>query len=135
MKTLIVLLAMVVVLLASVIPVRAAAPFDGSVPLLCAAIEVMECAAGEECHRRTPEAVNLPQFFNIDVRAKSIGAADGSRTAPVQRVDQANGRVILQGGQEGRAWSIVIAADTGKLSASVVEQSGGFVIFGACTAR
>jgi hypothetical protein len=117
-------------------PARAAGPFDGSVPLLCAVIDVMECGAGGECKRRGVEAVNLPQFLLVDVAAQSVAAGDGSnRSAPIQRLERADGRVILQGGQEGRAWSAVIARDTGKLTAGVVDHESAFVLFGACAAR
>jgi hypothetical protein len=77
---------------------QAAGPFDGSVPLLCAPIELMECAAGGECQRRTAEDVNLPRFLTLDFKAQSLAAADDSkRTAPIQRVERVNGRLILQG--------------------------------------
>jgi hypothetical protein len=122
-------------LLVAPVTTRAGGPFDGSVPLLCAAIELMECLAGGECQRRTAEEVNLPRFLTLDFKAKSLAAADNSRTAPIQRVERMNGRLILQGGQEGRAWSIVVEEATGTLTAGVVDQQGAFAVFGACTTR
>ena len=86
------------------------------------------------CNRRTAEEVNLPQFIHVDLKAK-LAAADGSRSAPIPQIDQTGGRTILHGGQVGRAWSMVIEGDTGKLSAGVVEREGAFVVFGACTPR
>lgn len=116
--------------------VRAAGPFDGSVPLLCAPTELMECAPGGDCQKRTAEDINLPPFLDLDVKAQVLAAADGSRrTAPIQRVERANGHLIVQGGQEGRAWSLVIEEATGKLSAGVLDQQGVFAVFGACTTR
>ncbi len=115
---------------------QAAGPFDGSAPLLCAAIDLVECAAGGECQKRTAEDVNLPRFINFDFKGQTLAAADGSnRTAPIQRVERVNGRLILQGGQEGRAWSVVIDEATGSLSAGVVDRQGAFAVFGACTTR
>jgi hypothetical protein len=118
------------------VPAPAAGPFDGSVPLLCAVQDVMECGPGGDCQRRTLDAVNFPPFLVVDVGAQSMAADDGSnRTAPIQHIERADGRVILQGGQMGRAWSAVIAQDTGRLSAGVLDQQGAFVLFGACTKR
>lgn len=112
----------------------AAVAIDGSAPLLCAVTEVQECAPGGVCQRRQAEAVNLPPFFRIDIKAKRIGAADASgRSAPMHEVVQADGRLLMHGGQEGRGWSAVIVGETGKLSAGVVDHSDAFVIFGACT--
>jgi hypothetical protein len=136
MKTLSALVLMAASILLTAASAPAAGPFDGSMPLLCAVIDVMECGPGVECQRRSVESVNLPRFLLIDVAAQSMSAGDGSnRTAPIQRVERPDGRVILQGGQEGRAWSAVIAQDTGKLLAGVVDGQGAFVLFGACTAR
>jgi hypothetical protein len=39
----------------------------------------------------------------------------------------------LQGPEGGRAWSLIIAKKTGKMSATVSDDQVGFVIFGAWT--
>jgi hypothetical protein len=113
---------------------EAADKLDGSVPILCATMEVLECSAGGECQRRGPEGANLPPFLKVDFKAKTIASVDGARKAPIHNIERVDGRIVLHGGQEGRGWSAVIASDTGKLSASVVDAGGAFVIFGACTA-
>lgn len=41
--------------------------------------------------------------------------------------------MILQGVEGGRAWSMVIGKETGKMSATVADDQVGFVVFGACT--
>jgi hypothetical protein len=112
----------------------AAAAFDGSVPLMCAATEIMECDATGECHRRTPENVNLPRFIKLDFAKKTMsGAGADQRTAPIAHFERSNGRIIMHGGQEGRAWSLVIDGGTGNMSAGVVDHDYAFLVFGACT--
>ena len=112
----------------------AAAPFDGSAPMLCAAIDVFECTAQNACVRSTAESVNLPTFIRLDVAAKTLGSAGvASRTTPVERVEHLHGRLILQGGENGRGWSMIVTEDTGKFSASVSDDQVGFIVFGACT--
>jgi hypothetical protein len=127
-------LVIVVVALAVTSAPAAAQKLDGSAPVLCAMMDVMECDAGAECQRLGAEAANLPPFLKIDFKAKTIAATDGSRKAPIHNVEQVDGQLVLHGGQEGRGWSAVIVSATGKLSASVVLAGGAFVIFGACTA-
>lgn len=39
---------------------RVAAPYEGSIPLSCALIEVVDCGHGADCPRGAPERVNLP---------------------------------------------------------------------------
>jgi len=43
------------------------------------------------------------------------------------------GKLILQGVQEGKAWSMVITDDTDKMTLTAADDQEGFVVFGACT--
>jgi len=112
-----------------------AAPFDGSSPLLCSVSNIRECLHRGDCQRRVPEDVNFPPFLRIDTKAATLATVGGAapRSAPIHRMEVVNTGLILHGGQEGRGWSAVIAGDTGRLSAGVVDDDGGFMIFGACT--
>lgn len=113
----------------------AAASLDGSVPILCAPTDVMECTADGQCARRGLEGVNLPRFIAVDVNAKSLSSVDGERSAPIHRIEQVTSGLILQGGQEGRAWSMTIGP-SGKLTAGILmDDETAVVIFGACTPR
>jgi hypothetical protein len=48
---------------------------------------------------------------------------------PVTRVDSVDGNVILHGAGGSRARSMVIAKDTGKMTATVSDHQVGFVVF------
>lgn len=111
------------------------AKFDGSVPLLCVPIEIVECEAGGKCYDGTAEDVNLPQFIRINFKDKTLSAVgEPGRTAPINHFERNNGRLILHGGQNGRGWTAIISEETGRLSATISEERLGFIIFGACTA-
>jgi hypothetical protein len=115
---------------------QAAATYDGSVPLICALIEVMDCAPGAECQRGVPETVSLPQFVKLNFTEKTLStteAAQKQQTTSIKQIEQFDGSMILQGVEGSRAWSMVIAKETGKMSATVADDQAGFVIFGACT--
>ncbi|MGH7409503.1 MAG: hypothetical protein ACREJ6_00350, partial [Candidatus Methylomirabilis sp.] len=85
--------------------VAAAGKYDGSVPLLCVPIEIVECEAAGKCVNGTAEGVNLPQFIKVNVKEKTLSAAEeGGRTAPIKHVEHDNGRLIMHGGQGGRGW-------------------------------
>src|SRR5262245_18860269 len=117
-------------------PVRAAGKFDGSTPLLCVPVIVYECAADGpdgECKRRTAENVNLPQFLTLDLKAMKVHAEGGNRHSPVRNVEHLNGNLIVQGGQDGRGWTLTISEQTGRMSATISADGEGFVVFGACT--
>src|SRR5215831_1104907 len=106
-----------------------AAAYDGSVPLLCAVIEVFDCQVASDCQRGTADSVNLPQFLKIDVKEKTLStteAGEGKRVTSIKNFERVEGNMILQGAEGGRAWSMVIATETGKVSASVSDNQVGF---------
>jgi hypothetical protein len=111
-----------------------AATHEGSAPLLCALMEVMECEATSDCQRTTAEHVHLPPFIKVNFGEKTlVGADNDDNKAAVESIQNTNGRLVMQGGKEGRGWSLVILQDTGQMSAVVADGDGAFVIFGACT--
>jgi hypothetical protein len=115
---------------------HAAATYDGSVPLICALIEVMDCGSGVDCQRGSPESVNLPQFIKLNFTEKTLStteAAQRQHSTPIKHIEQFHSSMILQGVEGGRAWSMVLAKETGKMSATVADEQAGFIIFGACT--
>jgi len=114
----------------------AAAQFDGSTPLLCAVIQVVECASGGECYPVQPEIANIPRFLKINFKNKTIAATEENGRKEVTRIknfEHTNGKMVLQGSENGRGWTMVISEETGKVSASVSDDQVGFVIFGAST--
>ena len=122
------------VCMASVHVAAAKGKYDGSVPLLCAPIEIIECGAEGDCVTATAEAVNIPQFFKIDVKKKMISATgESERKVAIKNLEHNNGNMIIPGGQGGRGWTMVISEESGKLSASVAGDQFGFLVFGACT--
>ena len=114
----------------------AAAPFDGSQPILCAVAETFECQSGVECKRGRAESINLPEFLEIDFKKKRILSTEksGKKDATtITAVSQADGMLLLHGTDAYHGWSIAIG-DTGKMSLALSAHQVGFVVFGACTA-
>jgi hypothetical protein len=110
-----------------------AANFDGTKPLICAVTTIQECDAGQ-CDRYAPEGTvaGAPSFIKIDVGTKVVTASFG-RKSTLGTTMHLNGRLVLQGGENGRGWSATIDEDTGVMSAAVVDQDHTFSLFGACT--
>jgi hypothetical protein len=113
----------------------AVAALDGSSPLLCVPIEVLDCEAYSGCIETTVEDVNIPQFIRVDFGKKTASGTleDGTlRTVEIERMERENGMMVLQGGQEGRGWSATIGEETGKMTLTASGDRFGFIIFGAC---
>lgn len=120
-----------------------AGDFDGSKPLICALMDLIECDAGSNCQSKTAEELGLPQFFRINFVEKQIsGTQSGGsgKSTPIENLKHIDGKLIIQGAQDGVedvrdgvGWSLAIAEETGKLVLTASGDEVGFVVFGACT--
>jgi hypothetical protein len=113
--------------------VSEASKYDGSVPLVCVPLAVTECGAEGECQKGTPQSVNLPQFFSVDFKTMTIRAVEQNRESAIKSVDRVNGKMILQGVQGQLGWTMIIAEDSGQMSATIAGAIEGYIIFGSCT--
>ena len=114
----------------------AAADFDGSKPLLCATIETLECGSGIECQWGTAQSINLPQFLKIDFKEKKISGTRESGemlTTKIENIERGDGKLVLQGTENNKGWSMLINEATGKMTITASDDQVGFVVFGACT--
>ena len=111
----------------------AAGKYDGSAPLICAAIVVTECGAEGECfqHRRA-ESVNLPSIWRLDVKRMKVHYPELNRESPIRNVDRRSGKLLLSGAESEHGWILVVHEDNGRMSAAVSTHDAGFIIFGQC---
>jgi len=116
-------------------PADAAGKYDGSAPMLCAVTAVSECTADGKCQRSAPQAGNnLPTFMRVDVKGRVLKADDDSgRKTEIKGSAMVDDQLMLQGIENGKAWTMVIKSDTGRWGGAVVEDDGSFALFGACT--
>ena len=120
-----------------------AAEFDGAKPLLCAFVEVMECVVDAGCEKVSAESIGAATFIEIDFAAGSVtDAASGIRTSTIENTDHIDGKLIIQGAEDGIegirdgvGWSAAIDEESGQLVVSASGDRAAFVIFGACMVR
>jgi len=120
-----------------------AGDFDGSKPMLCAVMDIVECGPDGNCQKVTVEDVSIPQFLKINSKEKKITATQTSgskRSTTIKNIEHVDGKLILQGAEDGIegvrdgvGWSLAIAEDTGKMVLTASGDEVGFVVFGACT--
>jgi hypothetical protein len=115
------------------LPARAS-DFDGSRNLLCAPSDVIECDIAARCERSSVEEIDLPNFIHVQFGKKRLVGTrgDNERSTAIQNIQNVNGLTILQGAENGRAWSVVIDQASGRMSGSIADSDGAFSIFGAC---
>ncbi len=113
-----------------------AASFDGTQPMVCATLEVLECEAGIKCEAETVDNLDAPQFLRVSVQDKSIVGTRPSGTpleAKIEIVRHVTPQMFLQGVEKKLAWSMAINETTGKMSLTINDDATSYVIFGACT--
>lgn len=107
-----------------------AADFDGSKPLICAPVEAMGCVAGLGCVTGTPDDIGAPNFMRIDFKKKAV--VGPKRSSPILFMDKSENQVLLQGNELGFGWTLALDAQ-GKMTATLADGGGVFVMFGSCT--
>ena len=114
-----------------------AADFDGSKPILCASLDVLECVDGRDCEMVAAEDVDAPQFISVDLKHDKLQLDRSGRpqSAELRNRESLNGKLVLQGvGTEtGLGWTFSVNEETGKFVLSASGDEVAFVIFGACT--
>jgi hypothetical protein len=112
-------------------PAAMAGDFDGSKLLICAPVEAMDCASGEECTLGRPDDIGAPAFMRIDFAKKSI--AGPKRTTQILFMEKGENQLLLQGTELGHAWTLALDQTNGKMAVTLVDREGVFVLFGSCT--
>jgi hypothetical protein len=108
-----------------------AGDFDGSKILICAPVEVSDCAPGETCRKGAPADVGVPAFIRIDIEKKAV--VGPKRTTPIVSIERSEQQILLQGTELGYAWTLALDQESGEMSGSFVNREDVFVLFGSCT--
>jgi hypothetical protein len=128
--------ALIILVLALWVPFAAqGADYDGSKTLLCVPTDALSCAGAGECERVTTEELGIPQFIKVDFGKKALSGkleSGDERNTPLRHVKAGEDSTLLQGGEYGRGWSLVIQHDTGEMSAAIAGDEGAVVLLGAC---
>jgi len=105
--------------------------------LLCVPTDLVECSGAGSCERVTAEDLGLPRFIRVDLKDKKLrGEVEGAtNTTVIDSVQRAEGKTLLQGAENGRAWSLIISHATGSMTAAIAADDSGFVVLGDCMVR
>ncbi len=114
----------------------AADDLDGADVILCTAVQATRCFAEGDCVSGPPWNWNIPQFIRVDLKGKELSTTKASgeyRITPIKNYMREDGLIILQGTQNERAFSFVIAEEDGLASIAVAADGVSVSVFGACT--
>ena len=104
--------------------------------LLCSTSRIIVCFEDGECIDAHPWELNIPQFVVIDTKKMTLSTTKASgenRVTPIRTLKRDNGKMIMQGIEQERAFGFVIDEASGLLTASVARDGLAVSVFGACT--
>jgi len=108
----------------------------GANQFLCTAVQATKCLEGGDCFVDLPWNLNVPQFIEVNLDAKQLATTKASgenRATPITHLTREGGLIVLQGFENGRAFSFVISEATGRLAVAVATEGKAVAVFGACT--
>lgn len=116
----------------------AADDLSGADAVLCSSAQATLCEADGSCSSGPPWNWNIPDFIEIDFKLQKLSTtrASGENRATVfKNLERGDGKIYVQGVEQGRAFSFVIDKKTGMLSAAVARDGVTVSVFGACTPK
>ena len=108
----------------------------GADKLLCSTLRAVECWQDDDCAEVPPADLNIPQFVQVDLDGKELRTTKASgenRATPIRIVERDGGKIVVQGYEKGRAFSLVIQEETGRATFASAADARGLVVFAACT--
>ena len=108
----------------------------GEKKFICSVTSAVICWDDGTCDTGTPVELNLPQFIELDLNEKRLSTTKASglnRSTPIASIQRDGDTIILQGFENGRAFSYVIDEKTGESSATITAIGRNVSAFGACT--
>jgi hypothetical protein len=126
---------LIAVALLAVSPALLADDLAGANRLLCSVVTVGRCDA-DGCMDETPDGALIPQFVIVDLGAKLLSTTPASgqnRSTPIESLRREGGLIVLQGLENGRAFSFVISEKTGNASVAIAREELVLAVSAACT--
>lgn len=124
-------------MIATMFPVLALADNVAGVErMLCSLTQVRICDEFGDCETGPTWSYNMPSFIQVDLKAKMLSttpASDEVRRTPITHQVRDQGRIVVQGVENGRAFSLVIAEADGLATAALALDGYTISAFGACT--
>jgi hypothetical protein len=108
-----------------------AADFDGSSALSCTGVSGYSCDPDKACSKVEPESKTAPVVL-IDPPNKTVKTPYRTDLLPVANSASNDEQLQFQGTSAKFAWSAIVNRNTGKVTITIADRVGAYVIFGQC---
>ena len=89
-----------------------------------------------DCFRIMPDEIDLPRFIVVDTRKRTLSTTKLSvrpRKTEIENLSREGGRILMQGTEQGRVYSLSIEEDIGLLTGVMAKDGVTLSVFGDCT--
>lgn len=104
--------------------------------ILCTVLETHVCVEAAGCVDVLAEEMNIPRFVRIDTKTGKVAttrASGENRETTAGSVNRAEGRIVLQGVEDGRAFSMYVEESTGLSTFAAAAAGRSVTAFAVCT--
>jgi hypothetical protein len=108
-----------------------AADFDGSTAISCTGVSGYSCDPDKACSKVKPESNTAPVVL-IDPPNKTVKTPYRTDLLPIANLQTNNEQLQFQGTSAKFAWSAIVNRNTGKVTITIADRVGAYVIFGQC---
>jgi|SwirhisoilCB3_FD_contig_31_3658913_length_750_multi_3_in_0_out_0_2 hypothetical protein len=110
-----------------------AADFDGSTALSCTGLSGYSCEPDKACSKAKSES-NTPPVVLIDPSNKTVKTPYRTDLLPIANSSTNDEQLKFQGTSSRFAWSAIVFRNTGRLTITIADRVGAYVVFGQCKA-
>jgi hypothetical protein len=85
----------------------------GSSRFLCVPVQATVCVEDGECAVDLPWNVNIPEFIEVDLKAKRLATTTASGLGPetpIEHLNRSDRTIVFHGFEMGRAFSVCLEA-------------------------
>jgi hypothetical protein len=108
-----------------------AAELDGSSALSCTGVSGYSCDPDKACSKVKPESKAAPVVL-IDPPNKTVKTPYRTDLLPIANSAINDEQLQFQGTSRKFAWSAIVNRKTGKVTLTIADRVGAYVIFGEC---
>lgn len=108
---------------------------DGTKALTCAPQEAHDCLPGKACGKAKAENTDAPKSVSIDFAGKVLVTPYRTQPLAIANVVTTDEQLIAQGTDRSAAWTAVVFRSDGRITFTVADKKGAYVLFGKCTVK
>lgn len=110
-------------------------PAVSDATLLCSAGHLRVCPRGADCELVNHDDYDVPRFLIIDFENRLIVSPDPAHAglrSEIRRLEHLEDRLVIQGTDNGRAFSVIISKLDAEMTGSIVGDGFVLVATGDC---